>query len=110
MIFARQGSHAQASQLIYRRRGPLWIGRGVSDHQLEWTPEDPAGVVDLANGELEPGEQMPASLDPAGPGERDERTDLNVPCHAARSSRATSVSAARVVSASGCRPPGGSRA
>ena len=75
MIFARQGSHAQASQFIYGRRGPLWISRGVSDHQLEWSCDDPAGVIDFANGQLESSEQVLACLDPARPSQRDERAD-----------------------------------
>src|SRR5213082_3348477 len=49
VILARQGSHAQASQLIDGRCGPLWISRGVTDHQLEWSSDDPAAVIDLAN-------------------------------------------------------------
>lgn len=67
MILPRQGSHAQASQLIYGRRRPEWISRGVSDHQLERPSDNSAGVIDVANGQLEPSEQMPARLDPAGP-------------------------------------------
>jgi hypothetical protein len=27
----------------------------VPDHQLEWSSDDPAGVIDLASGELESG-------------------------------------------------------
>ena len=41
VILARQGSHAQASQFIHGRRGPLRIRRGVSYHQLEWSPTIP---------------------------------------------------------------------
>ena len=67
MILPRQGTHAQASQFIYGRRGPLWIGRGVSDHQLEWSSDDPAGVIDFANGQLESSEQVLTCLDPARP-------------------------------------------
>ena len=78
MVLARQGGHAQASQFIDGRRGPLRIGRGVPDHQLERSPGDPAGVVDVADGQLEPGEQVPARLDPAGPGQRNKRTDPDV--------------------------------
>ncbi|GGR27916.1 hypothetical protein GCM10010251_49940 [Streptomyces aurantiogriseus] len=77
MILPRQGSHAQASQLIYGRRGSLWISRGVPDHQLEWSSDDPAGVIDLANGQLESSEQVLACLDPAGPGQRNESADLD---------------------------------
>ncbi|GHI03448.1 hypothetical protein Scel_17690 [Streptomyces cellostaticus] len=75
MILPRQGSHAQASQFIYGLRGPLWISRGVSDHQLEWSSDDPAGVIDVANGQLESGEQVLACLDPARPGQRNESAD-----------------------------------
>jgi hypothetical protein len=67
MVFPSQGSHAQASQFIDGCRGPLWISRSVSDHQLEWSSGDPAGVIDFANGQLESSEQMSACLDPAGP-------------------------------------------
>jgi hypothetical protein len=67
VILPRQGSHAQASQFIYGRRGPLWISRGVSDHQLEWSSDDPAGVIDFANGQLESSKQVSACLDPARP-------------------------------------------
>ena len=82
VVFPRQGSHAQTSQFIYGRRGPLWIRRGVSDHQLEWSSGDPAGVIDVANGQLESREQVLAGLDPAGPGQRNESAELNV-VHAA---------------------------
>ena len=67
MVLPRQRSHAQASQLIYGRRGPLWISCGISDHQLEWSSDDPAGVIDFANGQLESSEQVLACLDPARP-------------------------------------------
>jgi hypothetical protein len=67
VILARQGSHAQASQFIYRRRGPPWISRGVSDHQLKWSSDDPTGVIDFANGQLKSNEQVSACLDPARP-------------------------------------------
>ncbi|GIH72241.1 hypothetical protein Mth01_44940 [Sphaerimonospora thailandensis] len=77
MILPRQGGHAQAGQFIDGRRGPLRIGRGVSDHQLEWSSADPAGVIDFANGQLESGEQVPACLDPARPTQRNESTDLD---------------------------------
>ncbi|EKX69033.1 hypothetical protein STRIP9103_09108 [Streptomyces ipomoeae 91-03] len=75
MILPRQGSHAQASQFIHGRRGPLGISRGVSDHQLERSSDDPAGVIDFANGQLESGEQVLARLDPAGPSQRNESAD-----------------------------------
>jgi hypothetical protein len=77
VILPGQGSHAQASQFIDGRGGPLRISRGVPDHQLEWPPADPAAVVNLANGQLEPCEQVSARLDPAGPGKRDQSTDLD---------------------------------
>ena len=77
MILASQGGHAQASQFIYRRRSPLWISRGVSDHQLESSPGDPAGVIDVADGQLESGEYVLACLDPARPSQRNERADLD---------------------------------
>jgi hypothetical protein len=77
VILPRQGGHAQASQLINGRRRPLWISRGVSDHQLEWPSDDSAGVIDVANGQLEPGKQMLAGLDPAGPSQRHESADLD---------------------------------
>ena len=77
MILPGQGSHAQASQFVDGRRGPLWIGGGVPDHQLERSSDDPAGVIDFANGQLESGEQVPARLDPAGPSERNESADLD---------------------------------
>ena len=67
MILPGQGSHAQASQFIYGRSGPLRISGSVSDHQLEWSSADPAGVINFANGQLESSEQVPARLDPAGP-------------------------------------------
>jgi hypothetical protein len=77
VILPRQGSHAQTSQFIDRRRSPLWISRGVSNQQFEWSPHDPAGVVDLANGQLQPSEQVSAGRDPARPSERHERADLD---------------------------------
>jgi hypothetical protein len=77
VILPRQGSHAQASQFIYGRRGLLWISRGVSDQQLESSSADPAGVIDVANGQLESGEQVSACLDPARSSERNESADLN---------------------------------
>jgi hypothetical protein len=77
VVLPRQGGHAQAGQLIDGRRRPLWIGRGVSHHQLERPSDDPAVRIDVANGQLEPGQQVPARLDPAGRGERNERTDLD---------------------------------
>ncbi|GAA1312725.1 hypothetical protein Psi02_73780 [Planotetraspora silvatica] len=77
MILPRQSGHAQASQFVYGRRGPLRIGRGVPDHQLEWSSDDPAGVIDLANGQFESSEQVSACLDPARPSQRNESADLD---------------------------------
>jgi hypothetical protein len=68
VILPRQGGHAQASQFSYGRSGPLWISGSVSDHQLERSSADPAGVINFANGQLEPSEQVPARLHPAGSG------------------------------------------
>jgi hypothetical protein len=42
--------------LIYRRRRLLWVSRGVSDHQFELSPDDPARTIDFANGQLKSGE------------------------------------------------------
>jgi hypothetical protein len=55
----------------------VWVSRGVSDHQLEWSADDPAGVIDVADGQLESGEQMVACLDPARTSQRDEGADLD---------------------------------
>jgi hypothetical protein len=77
VILARQGSHAQASQFIDGRRGPAWISRGVSDDQFEWSSVDPAGGIDVANGQLESSEQVLAGFDPARPTERNESADLD---------------------------------
>jgi hypothetical protein len=77
VVLAREGSHAQASQFIDGRRGLLWISRGVSGHELEGPSGDPAGVIDVAKGELEPSEQVLTCLDPSRPSERNENTDLD---------------------------------
>ncbi len=77
VVLPRQGGHAQAGQFVDGRRGPFRIGRGVPDHQLEGSSADPAGAVDVVHAQLQPGEQMPARLDPAGPGQRDERADVD---------------------------------
>jgi hypothetical protein len=77
VVLPGQGSHAQASQFIYGRRGPLRISGSVSDHQLEWSSDDPAGVIDFANGELESGEQVPACIDPAWAGQWNKSADLD---------------------------------
>jgi hypothetical protein len=77
VILPGQGSHAEASQFIYGRRGPLWISRGVPDHQLEWSSDDPAGVINFANRQLESSEQVSACLDPARPSERNESADVD---------------------------------
>jgi hypothetical protein len=77
VILPRQSAHAQASQVIDGRRGPLWISRGVSDHELEWSADDPAALIDFANGQLESSEQVSPCLDPARPSERNESADLD---------------------------------
>jgi hypothetical protein len=77
VIISGQGSQAQASQFICGRSGPLRISGSVSDHQLEWSSADPAGDINFANGQLESSEQVPARLDPAGPSQRNESTDLD---------------------------------
>jgi len=76
VVLPGQGSHAQASQFIYGRSGPLWISGSVSDHQLEWSSGDPVGVIDFANGELESGEQVSARIDPAWTGQWNKSADL----------------------------------
>jgi hypothetical protein len=75
VILPRQGGHTQASQFIHGRRGSLWIGRGVTDQQLEWSSDDPAGVIDFMNGQLKSSEQVLACLDPARPSQRNESAD-----------------------------------
>jgi hypothetical protein len=75
VVLPRQRGHAQAGQFVHGRRGPLRIGRGVPDHQFEWSSVDPAGVIDVANGQFESGEQVPSRLGPAGPGQRNEGAD-----------------------------------
>jgi hypothetical protein len=77
VVLPGQGSHTQAGQFIYSRRGSPGISGGIPDHQLKWSSADPAGVIDLGSAELEPSEQVPARLDPAGPGQRNESADLN---------------------------------
>jgi hypothetical protein len=67
VILPGQGSHAQTSQFIYGRSGPVRISGSVSDHQLRWSSADPAGVIHNASAQLESGEQVPTRLDPAGP-------------------------------------------
>jgi hypothetical protein len=75
VILPRQGSHTQTIQFIYGRRGALRISRGVSDHQLEWSSDDSASVIDFANGQLESSKQVLACLDPARPSERYQNAD-----------------------------------
>ena len=75
VILPGQSGHAQASQFIHGRRCPLRMSGGVSDHQLEWSSADPAGLIDFVNGQLEASEQVPARLDPARPGERNQSAD-----------------------------------
>ncbi|BBJ45352.1 hypothetical protein SSPO_080700 [Streptomyces antimycoticus] len=77
MILPRQGGHAEASQFIDGRRGFLWISRGVPDHQLEWSSGDPTAVIDVANGQLKPSEQVLACPDPTRPSQRNESADLD---------------------------------
>ena len=77
MVLPGQGSHAEASQFSYGRSGPLWISGSVPDHELKWPSADPADVIDFVNGQLQSGEQVFARLDPAGPIQRNESTDLN---------------------------------
>jgi hypothetical protein len=55
----------------------VWISGSVSDHQLERSSADPAGVIDVADGQLESSEQVPARLDPAGLSQRHESADLD---------------------------------
>jgi hypothetical protein len=99
VVLPRQGGHAQASQVINGRRGAQGISRGVSDHQREWPSGDPARVIDVANGQLESREQVPARLDPARPRERDERTDPHrvgqVACYSVAASSVTRIRHAR---------------
>ena len=71
------GALRQASQFIDGRRGPLRIGRGVSHHQLEWSSCNSASVIDITHGQLEPGEQVVARLNPARPSEWSKSADLN---------------------------------
>ena len=77
MILPRQGNNAEPTEFIYCRSGPLWISRGVSDHQLEWSSDDPPGVIDFASGQLESGKQVLACFDPARPRQRNESADLD---------------------------------
>jgi hypothetical protein len=77
VILARQGSHAQASQFVDGRRGPLWISRSVPDHQLKRSSADPAGGIDVTYGQLESGEQVPPRLDPARPTQWNESSDVD---------------------------------
>jgi len=77
VILPGQGSHAQASQFIYGRSGPLRISGSVPDHQLEWSSGHPVGVIDVTNRELESGEQVPARIDPARASQRNKSTDMD---------------------------------
>ena len=76
VVFPGQRRHAQPAEFFRGRDGPLRVSGGVPDHQLQWPPGDPAVLVDVGCGQLESGEQVPA-VDPAGPGQRDERADLD---------------------------------
>ncbi|CAM5672817.1 hypothetical protein STENM327S_05404 [Streptomyces tendae] len=75
VVLPRQGGYTQPGQVVHGRRGPVRIGRRVPDHQFEWCAADAAGVVDVAYGQFHPGEQVPARLVPAGPGQRRESAD-----------------------------------
>ena len=77
VIFPRQRGYAKASQFIHGRYGLLWISGGVSDHQFERSPLDPASVVHIANRQLEAGKQLLARLNPAGPAQRNKSADPN---------------------------------
>ena len=77
VILPRHSRHAQASQFINCRHGPVWISRGVSDHQLERSSANSAGAIDFVNSQLESSEQMSACLHPAGPSQRNKSADLN---------------------------------
>jgi hypothetical protein len=77
VVLPRHRRHAQAAQLVDGRDGPLRISGGIPDQQLKWPPRDTARLVNFANGQLEPGEQVPSRFDPAGPGQRDKGTDLD---------------------------------
>lgn len=57
----------------------MGIGRGVPHHQRHRPAHDAAGVVDFAYGQFHPGEQVPARLVPARPGQRHESPDPDVP-------------------------------
>ncbi len=75
VVLPRQGGHPQAGQFLHGRPGPRGIGGGVTDHELDGPARDPPGLVDLARGQVESGEQVPARRDPAGAGQRHERAD-----------------------------------
>lgn len=77
VVLAHHGGHAQPGQFVHGRSGPYGVGRGVPDHQLQWPAVDPAGVVDLTDGQVEPGEQMAARPDPAGARQRDESAEAD---------------------------------
>jgi hypothetical protein len=77
VILPRHSSNAHTSEFIYCRRGPLWISRSVSDHQLERSSANSAGAIDFVNSQLESSEQMSACLHPAGPSQRNKSADLN---------------------------------
>jgi hypothetical protein len=62
-ICPRVPSTATRGKFSYGRSGPLWVSGSVSDHQLERSSADPAGVINFANGQHESSEQLPACLD-----------------------------------------------
>jgi hypothetical protein len=75
VIFPSQGGDPEASQFVDGRGGPTRIGRGIPDHQLEASAADAAGSVDVVRRQFEPGQQVTACFDPAGPGEGNESAD-----------------------------------
>lgn len=56
VVFPRQSRHAPPGEAVDGRRGPAWIPRGVVDQQLQRSPEDATGSVDISNGQLESSE------------------------------------------------------
>lgn len=75
VVLPRQGGHPQTGEFLHGRLGPAGIGGGVADHELDGPAGDPPGLVDLARGQVESGEQVPARPDPAGAGQRHEGPD-----------------------------------
>lgn len=75
VVLPDHAGHPETRQLRDGRRGPLRIGGGVSHHQLQRPPTDAAGLVDVPNGHLGPGQHAPPGLHPAGRRQRHEDTD-----------------------------------